>query len=425
VQPPLQRSLADWLEYQQAIHPRGIALGLERVAGVWRRLDAPRPALHVITVGGTNGKGSTVAFLDALLSARGLRVGTYTSPHLLRYNERVRIDGREVGDVALIDAFERIEAVRGEIALTYFEFGTLAALLLFAEAGIDVAVLEVGLGGRLDAVNIIDVAVVTTVARDHEEFLGHDLAGIAREKAGIFRAGHVAVIGDADAPPGVLAHAESIGARALVAGRDFRVDPAPSGWRWSGFGHVFDLPDPALAAPCQRANAAAAIAAVLALGIDGEWSQATIARAVATAHVPARLQVFPGEPIVVVDVAHNPQAAAVLADWLAENPVAGRNLAVFAALGDKDIDGIVQPLCAAISGWYLAGLDGATPRGLAAAALAARLPTDLPVLCRAASVVAALSAARREARRGDRIVAFGSFFVAAEVLAHLPALDAG
>lgn len=417
--PCSSRSLAGWLDYQQAIHPHGIALGLERVAEGWQRLGAPCPAPRVVTVGGTNGKGSTVAFLDALLSARGLRVGTYTSPHLLRYNERVRIDGREAGDATLVDAFERIEAARGAIALTYFEFGTLAALLLFAEARIDVAVLEVGLGGRLDAVNIIDadVAVVTTIARDHEEFLGHDLAAIACEKAGIFRAGRAAVIGDSDAPPALLARAEEIGARTLVAGRDFRIEPTASGWRWHGNGRVFDLPDPALAAPCQRANAAVAIAVVQALGIDGEWSPETLARAVATAHVPARLQMFTGEPVVVVDVAHNPQAAAVLAEWLAGNPVTGRNFAVFAALGDKDIDGIVQPLRAAFAGWHLAGLAGVTPRGLAAAALAARLPADLPVLGLAPDVAAAFAAARRDARHGDRIVAFGSFFVAADVLA--------
>ncbi len=421
--PPVQssspRPLAGWLDHLQAIHPQGIALGLERVAAVWQRLGAPRPAARVITVGGTNGKGSTVAFLEALLAARGLRLGSYTSPHLLRYNERVRIDGHEAADADLVAAFERIEAARGDITLTWFESGTLAALLLFAEAGLDVAVLEVGLGGRLDAVNLIDadVAIVTTVARDHEDFLGNDLDGIAREKAGIFRAGRPAVIGDAGAPAALLERADEIGAQVLLAGRDFRAEAGAHGWCWHGCGRRIELPEPALAAPCQRANAAAAIAAVHVLEADGDWPESAIAHALVSASVPARLQVFGGDPPVVVDVAHNPQAAGVLAAWLAAHPPAGRNLAVFAALGDKDIAGIVSPLREAFASWHLAGLDGASTRGLPASVLAARLPAGLPVRSHAGDVAGALAGALGEARPGDRIIAFGSFFVAAEVLA--------
>ena len=212
--------LSDWLDYQQRVHPRAIELGLDRVRAVWKRLGAPSPARTVITVGGTNGKGSTVAFLQAMLRADGRRVGAYTSPHLLRYNERVRIDGAEATDAALVAAFERIERARGEVALTYFEYGTLAALVLFADAGLDVALLEVGLGGRLDAVNLIDAdaAVVTTVDIDHQDWLGNDRDSIGREKAGVFRAGRPAIIGDGDAPRGLVASDLFAPLRQLVNG---------------------------------------------------------------------------------------------------------------------------------------------------------------------------------------------------------------
>lgn len=419
------RSLDAWLDYQQRIHPHAIALGLERVREVWRRLGAPAPAPTVITVGGTNGKGSTVAFLEAIAAAAGLRVGAYTSPHLLRYNERARIAGRDLPDAGWIDAFERIEAARGDIALTYFEFGTLAALWQFAQAAIDLAVLEVGLGGRLDAVNIIDAdaAIVTTVDLDHEEWLGRDRDSIGREKAGIFRARRPAVVGDAAAPAAVPEHARAIGAQLVLARRDYDWQVLePGRWRWRSGDTVLDLPMPALAAPVQLANAAAAIAALHALRARWRWDAVSVASGIAAARASARLQCLAHAPDLYVDVAHNPQAAHALAQWLAANPTPGRTLAVYGALGDKDAAGVVAALAAQVDRWYPAALDALSPRGLDAAALAQRLAA-LPrerVAAVSADVAGALALARAQAGAQDRIIAFGSFFVAAAVLAAAP-----
>jgi dihydrofolate synthase/folylpolyglutamate synthase len=414
-------TLDDWLDYQQRIHPRSVELGLDRVGEVWRRLGAPRPAPVVITVGGTNGKGSTVAFLEAMLRAAGHRVGAYTSPHLLRYNERVRVAGQDAADAAFVQAFERIETARGEIALTYFEFGTLAALLIFADAALDVALLEVGLGGRLDAVNILDAdaAIVTTVDFDHQDWLGHDRDSIGREKAGIFRAGRPAIVGEPEPPRGLLDSASRIGAELRIAGRDFHFETHSDHWRWQSGDVDLSLSHPALAAPCQHANAAAAIAALHALRSRLGWNPAAIACGMTQAHARARLQRFAGAPEVIIDVAHNPQAARVLAEWLSENPSHGRTLAVFGALDDKDVRGIVAPLGDAVAAWHLASLSNDSPRGLTSAALndlvtAAR--ADVRIASTHDDIEAALAAAFATAKPADRIVAFGSFFIAAAAL---------
>ncbi|MDW2981086.1 bifunctional tetrahydrofolate synthase/dihydrofolate synthase [Rhodanobacter sp. KK11] len=420
----MSRTLAEWLAYQERVNVHSIELGLDRVREVWRRMGAPAPARRVITVGGTNGKGSTVALLEAMLRAAVLRVGAFTSPHLLEYNERVRIDGVNAGSAALIDSFERIEAARGEVPLTYFEFGALAALDLFARARLDVALLEVGLGGRLDAVNIIDadVAVITTVDLDHMEWLGPDRDSIGREKAGIARAGRPAIVGELDPPAGLLDALVERGARVERAGIDFSVERHQDGWRWRHRdGSAMELPAPALAAPVQYANAAAAIAALHALGLEMLTPSAFFAAISTGLHevrVPARLQSIGGEPPVIVDVGHNPQAARVLAEWLDAQPPA-RVHAVYGALADKDVAGVIGALGTRIDHWHLAGLDRATPRGMTVAALAATLRQVLPqASCDLhADVGAALAAARAAARPGERILAFGSFFVASAVLA--------
>lgn len=416
-----RRTLDEWLAWQLRQHPREIELGLDRVRAVWERLDAPTPASTVITVGGTNGKGSTVAFLEAMLAAGGHRVGAFTSPHLQRYNERVRVLGVEATDAQLVAAFERIDHARESIALTYFEFGTLAALLIFAEGKLDVALLEVGLGGRLDAVNLIDAdaAIVTTVDLDHQDWLGNDREAIAREKAGIFRAGRAAIIGEADPPRALFAHAREIGARIQAFGRDYRVGRTPDGWCWESGELSLQLPMPGLHAPCQIANAAAAIAALHALRERIGWQPEAIAAGIAGARVAARLQRFAGAPELIVDVAHNPQAARVLAQWLAEHPTAGRTIAVFGVLADKDVVGIVSPMAPHIGSWHLAGLDAVSPRGLAASALAdiLALRKNVDVVAVHAGIDEALRTACDSAQPGDRIIAFGSFFVAAAVLA--------
>lgn len=417
------KTLADWLDHQQRTHPRAIALGLDRVREVWRRLGALALAPVVITVGGTNGKGSTVAFLEAMLAASGKRVGCYTSPHLLRYNERIRITGADASDAALIDAFERIEAARGAdskqfVPLTYFEFGTLAALWIFAHSGLDVAVLEVGLGGRLDAVNIVDAdaAIVVTVDLDHQVWLGNDVDAIGREKAGIFRKHRPAIIGMHEPPRGLLEEAARIGAQVLLAGRDFRVLPQLGAWRWECKEAALALPEPALAAPCQIANAAAAVTALHVLRDRLGWNAPAIARGVREARVRARLQRLhkAGAPDLVIDVGHNPQAARVLAQWLGMHPSRGCNLAVFGALSDKDIAGIAAPLMAHLAHWHLGGLDADSPRGLNAAQLRERMPAAMA--SEHAGVDASLDAASAQAAADDRILAFGSFFVAAPAL---------
>jgi dihydrofolate synthase/folylpolyglutamate synthase len=435
----MPRNLAEWLVYQEHVNVHSIELGLDRVRQVWQRMSAPAVAQRVITVGGTNGKGSTVALLEAMARAAGLPTGSFTSPHLLRYNERVRIDGVEVDDAALVASFDRIEAARtaspaGAIPLTYFEFGTLAALDLFARAGLDLAVLEVGLGGRLDAVNIIDadVAVITTVDLDHMDWLGPDRDSIGREKAGIARVGRPAIVGELEPPAGLLETLAACGARVERAGVDFHGRRhVGGGWRWQHRDGVdMELPDPLLSAPVQYANAAAAIAALHAL-----WSRepalstrdwpAAIGAGLRAASPSARLQPLGGDPPVLVDVGHNPQAARALADWLDAQPPASVH-AVYGALADKDVAGVIAALGTRIDHWHLAGLEQASPRGLPVDALAEILQQTRPgaPFRSYADVPAALAGARRAAHSGNRILAFGSFFVASAVLAQM-ALEPG
>lgn len=414
-------TLAQWLDYQQRVHALGVDLGLDRVRAVWQRMGAPDIARRVITVGGTNGKGSTVAFLEAMLAAAGQRVGCYTSPHLLRYNERVRIAGADADDLSLIESFERIELARGDISLTYFEYGTLAAFDLFARADLDTAVLEVGLGGRLDAVNIIDAdaAIITTVDLDHVEWLGPDRDGIGREKAGIARRDRPAIVGETEPPKGLLDTLAERGAQIERAGRDFYAEHEAHHWRWHHRdGTVLNLPAPELAAPVQYANASSAIAALHALQVVNPVELQRIASVgMHFPRAPARLQSLGGDPALIVDVGHNPQAARALADWLDAQP-GGRVHAVYGALSDKDVGGVMTALGSRIAHWHLAGLDQDTPRGLPADVLAGVLQQVLP---RAGfdthdNVQQALAAARASARHGERVLAFGSFFVASAVL---------
>ncbi len=410
-------TLPEWLAYIERQHPQDIAMGLERVRAVAARMRLTKPAKHVITVGGTNGKGSTVAFVEAIARAAGWRVGSYTSPHLLRYNERVRIDGEEASDAELVTAFAAVEAARGDTALTYFEYGTLAALWLFQQAKLDLAVLEVGLGGRLDAVNLVDadVAVITTVDIDHTDWLGTDREAIGAEKAGIARPWKPLVLGEIDPPSSVLRRAYAIGANALRAGSDFFHEPIDADrWRWRDVGTELQLPLPQLRAPVQRANAATAIAALRAL--RRSLPRNAYAEGIGAAHLRGRLQPCVRDGVeVLVDVGHNPQAARELAAALQAQPVAGRTCAVFAALADKDAAGVVDALAAQVDAWHLAGLAG--NRGQSAAQLRARLAgTAAAEAGGAESVAQALQSTLAQARPGDRVLVFGSFHTAAEAL---------
>lgn len=413
----MQKSLADWLSLLERRHPRAIDLGLERVARV-RAASGLSPGFPIITVGGTNGKGSTCAMLEAMLACAGYRVGLYSSPHLLRYNERVRIGLREATDEALIAAFERVEAARADIPLTYFEFGTLAAVDLFLREGIDVAVLEVGLGGRLDAVNAFDpqCAVVTTVDFDHMEYLGNTREAIGFEKAGIYRLGRPAICCDEDPPTALVRHAQDIGADLQLMSRDFGYRATAHDWQyWSARGKKAGLPHPALRGRYQLANAAGAIAALEALRSQLPVEMGAIRRGLVEVSLPGRLQVLPGRPQVVLDVAHNPQAARVLAESLESMPAA-RTLAVFGMLADKDAAGVASAMAQRVDIWLICSLAG--PRGAAAEQLVQAVrgaqPDALVRLCE--SPADAYRQAQELAKDDDRIVAFGSFYTVSGVM---------
>ncbi len=416
------QTLTDWLAFIEQQHPATIDMGLDRVRAVAQALGVVAPGKHTVVVGGTNGKGSTVAFIEAIGRAAGWKVGAYTSPHLLRYNERVRIDGQDVSDAALIGAFNAIEDARGDTTLTYFEYGTLAALHLLGQAGLDLAVLEVGLGGRLDAVNIVnaDVAVITTVDIDHSDWLGDDREAIGVEKAGIIRGWKPVILGETDPPSSVLARAYLLGANAIRGGSDFFADVIDDQrWRWRDVGTRIELPMPALRGPIQLRNAASAIAALRAL--DRPLPRAAIIEGVANARIAGRLQAFERDGVeVLVDVGHNPQAARELATALKARRAAGRTVAVFAALQDKDAPGVVDALAGQVDAWHLAGLEG--PRAQTADALRTRLAATAAA---AGTVHATVEDALRHvldaAGAGDRVLVFGSFHTAAQALQWLAA----
>ena len=417
------RTLAEWLQYVERQHPQPIALGLERVAQVLAGLGT-RIACPVFTVGGTNGKGSTCAMLEAILQVAGFRTGLYTSPHLVRYNERVRIDGREAEDAELCEAFAAVDAARAGLPLTYFEFGTLAAMWLFGRADLEAVVLEVGLGGRLDAVNVLDAdcAVLTSVGVDHVEFLGATREAIGREKAGIFRPGRAAVVADPSPPQSVLQAARTSGARLLLAGRDFGYTREDGQWRyWGPAGTRAGLAHPALRGGLQLRNAAAAMCALDSLRERLPVSMQHVRQGLAQVALPGRFQVLPGRPQVILDVAHNPQAAQGLAQDLAGSGFAPETIAVFGMLRDKDVAGVVRALAPRVTRWHLATLDGG--RGASAAELAAILLAE-KVSAPAAqhgSAALAFAAARREATENDKILVFGSFLTVGEVMAYLEA----
>ena len=415
-----RRTLAAWLEYIERQHPSAIALGLERVAQVLGKLDV-RLACPVLTVGGTNGKGSVCAMLASILGCAGYRVGLYTSPHLLRYNERVRIDGREADDEALCEAFEAVEQVRGEVPLTYFEFGTLAAAWLFAREGLDATILEVGLGGRLDAVNALepDCAVLTSIGVDHVEFLGSTRETIGREKAGIFRAAKPAVVADPDPPASVLESVRTLGARLLLLGKDFGYVARTGQWSyWGPAGKRHNLAHPALRGAMQLRNASAALTALDALDGQLPIGMRDVRQGLAAVRLAGRFQVLPGRPQVILDVAHNPQAAQTLADNLADSGYAPETIAVVGMLRDKDIAGVLRAVSAQITRWHAASLGGA--RGASADEIADALERSGLVVnvTRHESVGRALDAARNEAKPDDKIVVFGSFLTVAAAMTH-------
>jgi dihydrofolate synthase / folylpolyglutamate synthase len=412
-------SLEARLRIQETAHGQGIDLGLARVGEVARRLGLLPFAPRAIIVAGTNGKGSTVACLEAMLFRLGHHVGAFSSPHLLRYNERIRIDCAEASDSALIAAFDAIDAARGEITLTFFEYNALAALYAFRERQVDVAVLEVGLGGRLDAVNIVDAeaAIVCSIGLDHADWLGTDVEAIGREKAGVFRRDAVAVIADPRMTPSVEAEAVRIGARAMVAGRDYCWLPeqgSPGSWGFTApTVNLQDLPLPALPGQKQLANASSALAVLSAMGLLTAADGSAVAQALRSLQLAGRFQVVPGPVEWILDVAHNEPAARVLAQNLRDRPCAGRTWSVSGILGDKDVAAVARALAEVVDEWVVCGIDA--PRGLPASELVHRSAVFGNAVL-AGDIVSGMHAAAARARPGDRIVVCGSFLAVAPAM---------
>jgi len=416
-----KRSLGEWLAYLEQLHPSAIDMGLERSQKVLARLQLGKLAPRVVTVTGTNGKGSTCAFVASMLRAQGLKVGVYSSPHLLRYNERVLIDGQEASDERLCEAFAAVEAARGEISLTYFEMGTLAAFWLFQQSGLDAVVLEVGLGGRLDTVNVVDadLALVTSIGVDHVDYLGDTRELVAFEKAGIFRQGKPALCGDLDPPQPLLDKARELAAPLFLRGRDFDLESAEGVWHWRGVtldGTAVQLRDlPLLDLPME--NATLALQAYLLMGLPwdaGQIRQALLATRI-TGRLDRRVVYWQGKRVeLLLDVGHNPHAAEYLARRLSARPLQGRRLAVFGLLADKDLGGVIAPLQALVDEWAVTPLD--TPRSRPAAELASALTNCGATVKSYASVDAALEGQCAQATADDQILLFGSFFCVAQAL---------
>ncbi len=442
-------TLTDWLSWQEQLHPQTIDLGLDRVNTVWQRMGVALGRTRVITVAGTNGKGSTVAMLESIYLIAGYSVGTYTSPHVLHYNERIRVNGQDCDDATLCATFDWVDRARGAISLSYFEFGTLAALAILAQAGLDLVVLEVGLGGRLDAVNIIDadVALLASIAIDHQQWLGDNRADIGFEKAGIFRPGRYAICGDRQPPKSVVEHARRIDARLLCLGQDFdyrsSFNKDSPGWLWWGR-EVGDqllqwdgLPAPGIAGEIQYDNAAGVIQAVQLLQAELPLSQQAIADGLRSASLIGRYQWLyflpsgqrvaqsvDGAVEVIVDVAHNPAAATLLAQNLTQslpgNTGNGATIAILGMMADKDLHGFVTPLLSVVDHWYVTALDVVRSSSVTslrqALEQAARQQTFDVVECENISAARQQALQRASQLPGSRILVTGSFYTVAGLL---------
>ena len=415
-------SLSEWLAWQQSLHPQTMDFDLRRIADVWARLGRPPVASAVISVAGTNGKGSCIAYLEAVYRHAGYRVGSYTSPHLYSYTERIRVQGVPIDPQVLCEVFAEVDRYRDTVSLTYFEFGTLAALLYFARQNLDVVLLEVGLGGRLDAVNIIDAdcALITSVGLDHQQWLGQTREQIGYEKAGIFRAGRPAVCGESMPPDSVRQYARQLEVPLLIYGKHYQVQTDENGWHWIGAAAEFErdyyaLPWPCLRGQHQLQNAAAAVAVAELNAARFPLSTAAIRQGVGAAQLHGRFEVLPGTPEVILDVAHNLQSARALAHNLSVHRYQGRSRAIFALMKDKDIDAILGEVWEQIDDWYLVALDD--PRAMDLKSIqthvrARKLHGELVEFGDAAS---ACEYVRSNAGTGDRIVVFGSFVLVGEV----------
>ncbi len=413
------QNLAEWLEWQESLHPKSIELGLDRVRQVFQRLHPEPPPFTVITISGTNGKGSSAALLESIFLSAGYRTGSYSSPHLLRYNERIRIRGEEADDGKICAAFQRIDEARGDISLTYFEFGTLAALDLFYRTPLDVVLLEVGLGGRLDAVNIIDsdVALITSIGIDHTDWLGDDRSDIAREKAGIMRANRPAVCSDGDIPMAVYDEANHLGSQLYCLGRDFNYAQNDDHWFWMGRdGQQQAFPFPALSGQHQLQNASGVLMVVECLSESLPVSDESIQQALKNLHVTGRQQMLASKPGWIFDVAHNAQSAEALAELLKTGKKQTRTHAIVGMLQDKDISATLSPMLPYVSDWHC--VDLAVPR----AAKARHLHDVLANLSPGVNVTVyegvteAMAQLEKRPDKKELVVVFGSFYTVAEAL---------
>lgn len=417
--PRSHRSLEEWLDWQSSLHPKSIDLGLQRVQRVWDRLGSPVPAGQVVSVAGTNGKGSSVSLLESITREAGYRVGSYTSPHLVRYNERIRIDGIPADDAAICDAFERIEQHRGSEPLTYFEFGTLAALIMFADQSLDLAILEVGLGGRLDAVNIIDadVALIASIALDHTDWLGNTLEQIGEEKAGIMRPDHPAVFAAHDMPSSVARVAENLGTPLYRFGDAYRLKKHPECWDWIGLDNRRSaLPIPGLRGAVQLQNAAGVLQVLECLRDGLPVDQAAVRNGLLAARVAGRFQVLQRSCRWVLDVAHNPQAAKVLEAQLSDMFVSGQVHAVVGMLRDKDAKEVLSALAERVDNWHLVDLSS-EQRGASAVELRGSLPASLreEAICHD-DVLSCLDDLDKRLGQDDLVLVFGSFVTVGKVM---------
>jgi dihydrofolate synthase/folylpolyglutamate synthase len=412
-------SLQEWLKWQESLHPLVIDLGLERAAQVFRALNPDYIKPPTITVAGTNGKGSTVAYLESIYTAQGYRVGAYTSPHILKYNERIKIDGKPVSDDEICKAFARIESVRGGTSLSYFEFGTLAALDIFHRAGVDVQLLEVGLGGRLDAVNIVDpdVALITSICIDHIEWLGGTREAIGREKAGIFRAATPAITGDPEPPESLVQCAREQHARLYCIGKDFGYKKQATGWDWYfADQQMLQLPEPGLKGEHQYRNASSVILAVTQMAEILPVTEASIKHGLKNVHLAGRFQLIDGEIPVLLDVGHNPQAVRTLAEYVTTVFPEKRIHAVFSMMKDKDIAGVIEIMKPVVYDWFFASL--ANPRAATESVMRDIFSQSsvTNVSFGFANFTEAFSAAKNQSQHGDLLLVFGSFFLVSECL---------
>ncbi|GAB6141778.1 bifunctional tetrahydrofolate synthase/dihydrofolate synthase [Methylosoma difficile] len=413
-------TLQGWLSWQETLHPLAIDLGLDRVEAVYSKLNPQRTKPVTVTVAGTNGKGSCVAYLEAIYRQQGYRVGAYTSPHILKYNERIKINGEQVSDDLICEAFSRIEAVRGDISLSYFEFGTLAALDIFSRSGLDIQILEVGLGGRLDAVNIVDAdaAIIASIGIDHINWLGNNRESIGREKAGVFRPHTPAIVGDPQPPESVLAVIAEKQADALLIDKDFSYQQEQGYWQWIGQGQqLVQLPEPSLKGEHQYRNAASALCAIMQLQSHLPVSETAIKSGLMQTQLPGRFQLITNQGIpVLLDVGHNPEAISTLAEYLQTHFPNRKIHAVFSMMKDKDIAGVVEIISPLIEDWYFVPLNN--PRAASEDLMREIFlqTSTLKVSFGFNGFAEAFQAAKKRAQPEDLLLVFGSFFLISECL---------